>query len=166
MRRYVLGVVLSGLVALVGAPAAFAGGILPPLPLCSGGTTTNCMVSVTNGGGPNLYPSDPGDPYQISAAKFPAASDQNFFFNINTLDGMWNLPLAHVWEVAINTGTYAPSETFSRGRNVDVVRGGVAGSRTVRFTMQPVRLADGAATRWASAARPPRRCVPATSTAG
>ena len=142
MRRYVLGVVLSGLVALVGAPAALAGDVIPPLPLCGGGTTTNCMVSVTLDGGPNLYPSDAGDPYQISAGKFPASSDQNFFFNIGVTGSGPTLPLSGVWVVTINTGATYPAETFSRARNVTVVRGSSGASHTVRFTVQPVRTAD------------------------
>ena len=55
---------------------------------------------------------------------------------------MWNLPLADVWVVTINTGATYPAETFSRARNVTVVRGSSGASHTVRFTVQPVRIAD------------------------
>jgi Fibronectin type III domain len=141
MRGHQISLVLAVVAALAAAPSAF-GVILPPLPRCTGVVTTNCMVSVFLDDSEQPYPSAVSDPYQISAVKFPPGDVQNFSFNIDVNGGGWTLPSGGVWEVTINTGASYPGETFSRGRNVTVVRGGVAGSHTVRFTLQPVRLAD------------------------
>jgi hypothetical protein len=140
MRRYGLGFLVA-VFALAAAPSAL-GVILPPLPACGGATTTNCMLSVKLDGVTQPYPSNPGDPYQISAVKYPPGDYLNFSFNVDVNGGGWTLPSGGVWEVTLNTGGAYPGETFSRGRNVTIVRGGVAGSHTVRFTMQPVRIAD------------------------
>jgi hypothetical protein len=129
------------LAALAIAPSAFAI-VLPPLPVCTGLVTTNCVVAVERNDVAVPYPSSPGDPYQVSAVKFPPADTQNFNFSIARTVGSWSLDSTDVWEVTLNTGSTYPAETFSRGRDVTVTRGGPAGSRTVKFTLSPVRIAD------------------------
>ncbi len=130
---------LAALGALAVAPSAFGA---TSLPACSGGTPTNCVVSVKRDGGAIGYPSLPGDPYQVSALKLDPPAYQQFNFSIARTIGSWSLDLTDVWEITINTGSTYPAETFSRGREVTVQRGGVAGSRTVKFTISPVRIAD------------------------
>ncbi len=139
MRGHRLAVAVVGAVALCAAPAA-AGAILP---LCSGGTPTTCVVSVKRDGITQPYPGGGGNPYVIQALKLDPPSNEDFNFSIDKTVGGWTLELGVPWEITINTGAIAPSQTFSRGRDVTVTRGGVVGSRTVTFTLSPVRVADG-----------------------
>ncbi len=131
------------LAALAFTPSAFAGATT--LAACGGATTTNCVVSVERNDVVQPYPGGGGgDPYFISAARLSAPAYQQYNFSIQRTVGSWTLDFADVWEITINTGSIYPAETFSRGRNVTVTRGGPAGSRTVKFTISPVRLADQA----------------------
>lgn len=131
-RRLLLTLVL----ALAAAPAAAA----QTLPACGGGTTTTCVVSVERNGVTVPYPSGPD--YEILAMEIDPPANEDFYVNVARTGGAWTLDLADVWEITLNTGSVAPSETFARARNVTVERGGPAGSRTVTFTFQPVRMAD------------------------
>ena len=129
---------LAVLLALAAAPAA-AG---QTLPACGGGTTTTCVVSVERNGVAVPYPSGPD--YEILAMTIAPPAHEDFYVQVSRTGGAWTLDLADVWEITLNTGAVAPSETFARGRNVTVVRGGSAVSRTVSLTFQPVRMADDA----------------------
>jgi hypothetical protein len=63
---------------------------------------------------------------------------------VDKIAGGWTLDYGDTWTFNINTGSTAPSTTFSRGRNVEVTRGGTATSHTLQVQMQPVRMAYGA----------------------
>lgn len=54
------------------------------------------------------------------------------------------LTTSETWDVVLNTGLVFPEETFARGQNVTITRS-VTGARhhRVRFTLDPVRMADG-----------------------
>ena len=121
---------------LAAAPAATA----QTLPACGGATTTTCVVSVERNDVTVPYPSGPD--YEILAMEIGPPANEDFYVNVARTGGAWTLDLADVWEIVLNTGSVAPSETFARARNVSVVRGGSATSRTVGFTFQPVRMAD------------------------
>jgi hypothetical protein len=54
------------------------------------------------------------------------------------------LTTSETWAVVLNTGPVVPEETFARGQDVAIARGDDgSGNHTVRFTMNPVRMADG-----------------------
>jgi hypothetical protein len=129
---------LAALLALAAAPAAAA----QTLPACGGMVTTTCVVSVERNGVTVPYPSGPD--YEILAMEIAPPANEDFYVNVARAGGAWTLDLADVWEITLNTGGIAPSETFARARDVEVVRGGPAGSRTVAFTFRPVRMADDA----------------------
>lgn len=128
--------------ALAFAPSAFAGATT--LPACVGPTSTECVVSVERNDVAQPYPGGGANPYVISAARLSAPSYQQFNFSIMRTVGSWTLDFSDIWEITLNTGSIYPAETFSRGRNVTVTRGGSAGLRTVKFTISPVRIADQA----------------------
>jgi len=132
MRRVLL---LTALLALAGAPGAAA-----QLPLCGPTEPTTCVVSVERNGVPVPYPSGPD--YEIVTTTLAPPANEDFYLRVQRTGGAWTLDLADVWEITLNTGSVAPSETFARARNVTVERGGPAGSRTVTFTFRPVRMAD------------------------
>jgi hypothetical protein len=135
--------------AAAGAVIAAAPAGAVPLPFCTGGVTTNCVVSVTrdSGTGPVAitYPSTAGDPYQVFVDRITApGSHEDYWLFVDKMAGGWTLDYGDTWVFTINTGSTAPATTFTRGRNVTVTRGGSPGSRTVSVSAQPVRMAfDG-----------------------
>jgi hypothetical protein len=144
-----LAVLAVAFAAAAAAPSADAG-LLVPLPACGGPTTTNCVVSVTRNSVAQPYPSTGGDPYQITVASVPPPdpgelpSNEDLYLSADRTAGGWTLDSSDVWVFTINTGSLAPLTTFSRGRNVEVTRGGTAASHTLRVELQPVRMAYGA----------------------
>lgn len=112
--------------------------IAPP---CDSTVMTECVISVKREGVVQDYPSD-GDPLNISIRSVDPGSAYDFAVNITGIDGA-PLTMGQEWEIAVNTGSTFPGETFSRGREVSVARGGTAGSRTVTITLEPVRMVDG-----------------------
>jgi hypothetical protein len=127
--------------ALVAALAAAQSAWAAALPLCTVMVTTNCVISVEVDGVPQPYPSGGGDTYEIFVDTVDdPLSAYDFVASIN-LNGGGALPLGQDWELAINTGSTVIGETFARGRDVTIVRGGSAGSLTVTATLSPVRMA-------------------------
>lgn len=137
MRLATLGATLVAALAL--APSAWAD---TELPLCTAMVSINCVVSVKVEGVATEYPSD-GDPYEISIRELDVGAGAAYDYNVLVYGpGGAALPVGEEWEIALNLGSTFPGETFSRGRNVNVVRGGTATSRTLTATLEPVRLAD------------------------
>jgi len=127
-------------VAVVATLAAAQSAWAAQLPLCTGMVTTNCVISVSLGGVGQPYPGGGADPYEISVDTVDPASAFDFVATIRETGG-GPLPLGQDWEIAVNTGSTVIGETFARGRDVTIVRGGSAGSRTVTATLSPVRMA-------------------------
>ncbi len=127
------------LFALAAAPAAAA----QTLPACGGMVTTTCVVSVERDGVPVPYPSGGGDTYQVDVMTLSPPSHQDFMLRVTRqVGGADTLELDVPWTIVSNTGATFPAETFARGRDVAVVRGGSPGSRNVSITLKPVRMAD------------------------
>lgn len=135
-RSFVVGSALAVFLAWSGPAMADT-----ELPLCDSTVMIECVVSVKAGGVVQDYPSD-GDPYNISIRSVDPGGAYDFAVNITGVDG-GPLTMGQEWEVAVNLGTHDPGETFSRGREVTVVRGGSATSRTLTMTLKPVRMAEG-----------------------
>jgi len=114
-----------------------------PLPPCGGGTTP-CLQSVTENG--IDVTSDPD--LDIVADRYLQDGARYFHFLIMSDDGVndpFDLDPASTFVVVINTGSRFPGETFARGRDVSIKRGGNATSGyTVRFEMKPVVMSYGA----------------------
>jgi Fibronectin type III domain len=141
MRRSLLGGVLGAVVALATAPSALAI-IVPPLPKCTGVVTTKCVVSVQRDGVEITYPTAGGDTYQVSAGTWVEAGTRQYHFTISrTTGGPFTLEPDVPWSITLNTGAMYPEETFARGKEVTVTRGGSASAHTVTLTMKPVRMA-------------------------
>jgi hypothetical protein len=104
---------------------------------------TNCVISVKRAGVTQDYPSD-GDPLNISIRELDVGvgSAYDYAINVTGADGA-PLTMDEDWEIAVNLGSTFPGETFSRGREVTVTRGGSATSRTVTIAFEPVRMAEG-----------------------
>ena len=104
------------------------------------------MVSVTRNGSAVPYPSAPADPYRVDASTWMDGTTRKFNFTVSRATGSpFTLDMSDVWTVVLNTGSTYPEETFARGRNVVIVRGGdAAGGHTASFTLQPVRMATTA----------------------
>ena len=137
MRSFRLALAAAVVGALGAVPSAWAA----PLPACGGMVSINCVISVKLGGVTQPYPSGGGDTYEIFVDTVDdPLSAYDFVASIN-LNGGGPLPLGQDWEIAVNTGDTVVGETFARGRDVTVVRGGSAGSRTVVATLSPVRMA-------------------------
>ncbi len=126
--------------AVVATLAAAQSAWAAQLPLCTGVVTTNCVISAKLGGVSQPYPGGGGDPYEISVDTVDPLSAYDFVATVRQTGG-GPLPLGQVWELAVNTGDTVVGETFARGRDVTIVRGGSAGSRTVTATLSPVRMA-------------------------
>lgn len=131
-----------GALALAALAAAPSGAAATTLPACSGAAPTKCVVSVARNGAPVVYPTAPADPYQVSAITWTDAGTHHYNFTV-TRTGVspFSLDTTDSWSVVLNTGSTYPEETFARGREVAIARGGSAGSYTVAFTMRPVRMA-------------------------
>jgi hypothetical protein len=136
MRSQLLAVgwALASWLALAGAAQA------EPLPACGSTVATGCVISITADGVAVPYPDsedhevfadflDPGGPFDVNVT-------------IRGEDGA-PLPADVEWEIALNLGSLDPGETFSRGRDATVLRGGTATSRTITVTLRPVRMAEG-----------------------
>jgi hypothetical protein len=130
-----VGSALASWLALAGAAQA------EPLPPCDSTVTTGCVVSVKLDGVDQDYPGT-GAPYELSVEEL----DPGLPWDVNVIvrgeDGA-PLPYDGEWEIALNLGGVDPGETFSRGRDVTVVRGGTPASRTITVTLKPVRMAEG-----------------------
>jgi len=132
---------LVALAAVLGTLGVAQSAWAAPLPLCTAMVTTNCVISVAVDGVAQPYPSGGGDTYEIFVDTVDdPLSTFDFVASVN-LNGGGPLPLGQDWELAVNTGDTIIGETFARGRDVTIVRGGGAGSRTVTATLSPVRMA-------------------------
>src|ERR1051325_9569823 len=115
---------IVAVLALRPAPASWAARAFPA---CSGGTPTNCVVSVSRNGVPVAYPTAPADPYQVSAIRWTDAGTHHFNFTVTrTVGDPFSLDLADTWNLVLNTGATYPEETFARGHAVSISRGGSA----------------------------------------
>lgn len=127
------------MLALCGAQPAFADSRIPttPVPWC-GATTTQCIVAAADDGVPFFE----GDlTRNVQATRFTNLGTVNYNVQLDLVGGGWLLDTTHVYSVTINTGSMYPWETFERGKNIVVARGGSALSNTVTITMNPTRMA-------------------------
>ena len=120
---------------------ALAGGAqAEPLPACGSTVATGCVISIEAGGVAVPYPDS--EDYEVFADALGPGGAFDVNVTIRGEDGA-PLPTDVEWEIALNLGSLDPGETFARGRDVTVVRGGTPGSRTVTVTLKPVRMAEG-----------------------
>ena len=117
--------------------------VTTPVPFCDVGTTTQCIVSATVGGVP-VTSADPV--YDIAANRYPLNGAQYYHFLVSKKPGYtWDLDPSLQWVIQLNTGSVYPAETFARGKDVTVTRGGNAVTGyTTTYTMNPVRMEYGA----------------------
>ena len=131
-------VLVTFTVSLILVPTASA--VWDGLPQCTPAGPRPCVVSVERDGSP-VGPSDTSYEFWSDHWVDPDGTD-HYYFRVD--DGTSALSTSDSWEVVLNTGGVFPEETFSRSQNMTIVRNTTgAGDHTVRFKVDPVRMAFG-----------------------
>ncbi len=129
---------VSFAVSLILAPTASSA--WNGLPECTPAGPRPCVISVERNGSP-VGPSDASYEFWSDHWVDPDGTDHYYF---RVIDGTSALSMGETWAVVLNTGAVFPEETFSRSQNMKIdrdVTGG--GDHTVRFKVDPVRMAYG-----------------------
>lgn len=117
------------------------------LALCGPTPAPPCVVSVKRNTVPIPYNQTTGIGLDVVLAiKFHITGDptKHFNFGIQASDGSDTLNPSDVYEMTLNLGTADPGETFERGHDVTITRDlSDPNNKTVTFTQNPVRVADG-----------------------
>jgi hypothetical protein len=125
--------------SLVLAPVSAHAEIIPstPVPWCSATVTTQCIVSAHDGD----VPVTEADPLlEVTSTRYVLDGATSFHVGVDRRGGGHLLDPTHAYDVTVNLGSTIAWETFERGHDVQVTRGGSATSQTVTFRMHPARM--------------------------